>query len=154
MNNIFKYKDILTVTLDKNRNYIESIDCNLEILGEGMDRVVYKLSNTKCIKVAKTIRASCINWEEITLYQNIKNEECCIQFPEIFEYEDDYSLWYVYEIIEMDDYAMVEATKLIPILDQADNAGYDSKGRLTVVDAENINWTWFVKSENPYANNQ
>ena len=151
MNNIFKYKDILTITLDKNRNYIESIDCNLEILGEGMDRIVYKLSDTKSLKVAKTIRASCINWEEITLYQNIKNKECCVQFPEIFEYEEDYGLWYVYEIVNMSVEALNEVTKLIPVLDQADNAGYDSKGRLTVVDADRINWTWFVKNENPYA---
>ena len=154
MKNIFKYKNILTVTLDKNRNYIESIDCNLEILGEGMDRIVYKLSDTKCLKVAKTIRASCINWEEITLYENIKNKECCVQFPEVFEYEKDYGLWYVYEIVNMSVEALRKATKLIPVLDQADNAGYDNKGRLTVVDAENISWTWFVKSENPYANNQ
>jgi len=151
MKNIFKYKDILTITLDKDRNYIEKIDCDLEVLGEGMDRIVYKLSDTKCLKVAKTIRASCINYEEVTLYQNIKNRECCVQFPEVYEYEEDYGLWYVYEIVNMSVEALNEVTKLIPVLDQADNAGYDSKGRLTVVDAENINWTWFVKSENPYA---
>jgi len=151
MSNVFKYKDILTITLDQDKNYIESIDCKLEILGSGMDRIVYRLSDTKCLKVAKTIRASCINYEEVTLWQNIKGKECCVQFPEIFDYEEDYCFWYVYEIIEMDDYAMVEATKLIPILDQANNAGYDTKGRLTVVDADRINYTWFLKETNPYA---
>ena len=151
MSNVFKYKDILTITLDQDKNYIESIDCKLEILGSGMDRIVYRLSDTKCLKVAKTIRASCINYEEVTLWQNIKGKECCVQFPEIFDYEENYCFWYVYEIIEMDDYAMVEATKLIPILDQANNAGYDTKGRLTVVDADRINYTWFLKETNPYA---
>ena len=151
MSNVFKYKDILTITLDQDKNYIESIDCKLEILGSGMDRIVYRLSDTKCLKVAKTIRASCINYEEVTLWQNIKGKECCVQFPEIFDYEEDYCFWYVYEIIEMDDYAMVEATHLIPILDQANNAGYDTKGRLTVVDADRINYTWFLKETNPYA---
>jgi len=150
MSNVFKYKDILTITLDKDRNYIESIDCELEILGSGVNRIVYKLSDTKCLKVAKTIRASCINYDEVTLWQNIKGKECCVQFPEIFDYEEDYCFWYVYETIEMDDYAMVEATKLIPILDQANNAGYDTKGRLTVVDADRINYTWFLKETNPY----
>jgi len=151
MSNIYKYKDILTITLDQDENYIESIDCKLEILGSGVDRIVYKLSDTKCLKVAKTIRASCINYEEVTLWQNIKGKECCVQFPEIFDYEENYCFWYVYEIIEMDDYAMVEATHLIPILDQANNAGYDIKGRLTVVDADRINYTWFLKETNPYA---
>ena len=151
MSNIYKYKDILTITLDQDENYIESIDCKLEILGSGVDRIVYKLSDTKCLKVAKTIRASCINYEEVTLWQNIKGKECCVQFPEIFDYEENYCFWYVYEIIEMDDYAMVEATHLIPILDQANNAGYDTKGRLTVVDADRINYTWFLKETNPYA---
>ena len=150
MSNVFKYKDILTITLDKDRNYIESIDCELEILGSGVNRIVYKLSDTKCLKVAKTIRASCINYDEVTLWQNIKGKECCVQFPEIFDYEEDYCFWYVYEIIEMDDYAMVEATHLIPILDQANNAGYDTKGRLTVVDADRINYTWFLKETDPY----
>ena len=150
MSNVFKYKDILTITLDKDRNYIESIDCELEILGSGVNRIVYKLSDTKCLKVAKTIRASCINYDEVTLWQNIKGKECCVQFPEIFDYEEDYCFWYVYETIEMDDYAMVEATKLIPILDQANNAGYDTKGRLTVVDADRINYTWFLKETDPY----
>jgi len=150
MGNIYKYKDILTITLDQDKNYIESIDCKLEILGSGIDRIVYRLSDTKCLKVAKTIRASCINYEEVTLWQNIKGKECCVQFPKIFDYEEDYCLWYVYEIIKMDDYAMIEATKLIPILDQANNAGYDTKGRLTVVDADRINYTWFLKETNPY----
>ena len=150
MSNIYKYKDILTITLDKDGNYIESIDCKLEVLGSGMDRIVYRLSDAKCLKVAKTIRASCINYEEVTLWQNIKGKECCVQLPEIFDYEEDYCFWYVYEIIEMDDYAMVEATKLIPILDQANNAGYDTKGRLTVVDADRINYTWFLKETDPY----
>jgi hypothetical protein len=30
------------------------------------------------------------------------------------------------------------------------NVGYDSKGQLTVTDAENIHYSWFLRSENPY----
>lgn len=145
----YKYKDLLTITLDDECNYIKDIETNLPVLGEGCDRIVYELPDNKCLKVAKTIRASCINYDEITLYQNIKDKECIIQFPEVFEYETDWGLWYVYEKINMSSKAMNEATELIPILDQADNAGYNSKGELTVIDAENISYTWFLKETNP-----
>lgn len=145
------YKKFLKVTLDKENEIIEDIECNLPVLGEGNDRICYLLPNNKVLKVAKTIRASCINYDEVTLYQNIKDKECIIQFPKIYEYEHDWGLWYVYDKIDMSDKALEEATKLIPILDQADNAGYDENGKLTVVDADGINYTWFLKSENPYS---
>ena len=40
------YKDKLTITLDKN-DIVESIECSLPVLGEGMDRIVYDLSKDK-----------------------------------------------------------------------------------------------------------
>lgn len=150
MSKEYKYKGLLTITLDDEYNYIESIKTNLPVLGEGMDRIVYELPNNKCLKVAKSIRASCINYDEIMLYENIKGKKCIIQFPEVFEYEENWGLWYVYEKINMSSKAMNEATKLVPVLDQADNAGYNSKGQLTIVDAENINYTWFLKETNPF----
>jgi hypothetical protein len=149
MSNIIKYKDILTMTLNDENNYIENIKCNLPVIGEGNDRICYLLPNNKILKVAKNIRASCINYDEITLWQNIKDKECIVQFPEIFEYEKDWGLYYIYERINMSDKALKEATELIPILDQADNAGYNNKGELTVIDAENISYTWFLKETNP-----
>lgn len=151
---VINYKEFLKVTLDKENEIIENIECNLPVLGEGNDRICYLLPNNKVLKVAKTIRASCINYDEVTLYQNIKNKKYIIHFPKIYEYEHDWCLWYVYDKIEMSSKALNEATELIPILDQADNAGYDSKGRLTIIDAENINYTWFLKEINPYVDNK
>jgi hypothetical protein len=147
---IIKYKNYLTITLDSDNNYVENIECSLPKLGEGNDRLVYLLPDGKVLKVAKTMRASCINYEEVTLYENIKDKECVIQFPQIYEYEQDWGFYYVCERITMSSEAMEEATRLIPVLDQADNAGYNSKGQLTIVDADMINYTWFVKETNPY----
>lgn len=150
-NNQYKYKDLLTITLDNDHNYIEKIECSLPVLGEGMDRIVYELPDNKCLKVAKSIRASCINWDEVMIYENIKDKECIVQFPEVYEYEPDWGLWYVYDKITMCPKALNEATKLVPVLDQADNAGYNSKGQLTIVDADRIDYTWFLKETNPYS---
>ena len=79
------YEDKLTIILDKN-DIVQSIECNLPVLGEGMDRIVYERSNDKVLKVAKTIRASCINWDEIMIYENIKGKECIVHFPDIYIY--------------------------------------------------------------------
>lgn len=148
---IVSYSGFLRVYIDEKELEINNIQCSLPVVGEGMDRICYLLPNNKVLKVAKTIRASCINWDEITLYENIKDKECIVQFPKIYDYEPGWGLWYIYDRINISDKALHEATKLIPVLDQADNAGYDSKGRLTVIDADNINYTWFLKNENPYS---
>lgn len=148
----YKYKDVLTIYIDEEGFYIKEINCSLPLLGEGADRKVFDLSNGKCLKVAKNIRASCINFDEITLYNKIKNEECIIKFPKIFKYEKSLGLWYVCEKINMSTKAMDEATRLVPILDQSENAGYNNQGELTIVDADRINYTWFLKKTNPIIN--
>ena len=145
------YEDKLTILLDDANNIVLSIECNLPVLGEGMDRIVYKLSNEKVLKVAKSIRASCINWDEIMIYENIKGKECIVHFPIVYEYEESYGFWYVCERITMSSQAMTEVLKFVPCLDCSDNAGYNKDGKLTIVDADRLNWTWFVRSENPYA---
>jgi len=143
-----KYKNNLVITLDNN-NIVQSIECDLPVLSEGNNRIVYDLGD-KILKVAKTMEDSFINHHEIKLYNKIKNKKCCIRFNTIFEHDEN-QFWYIAEKINMNHEAMKKALELIPCLDFADNAGYDQNGELTVVDADGLHWTWFVKSENPYA---
>lgn len=142
-----KYKDNLTITLD-NENIVQSIKCNLPILGEGNNRIVYDLGD-KILKVAKTIDDTLINLWEINLHNKIKDKDCCIRFNIIYEHDEN-QFWYVAEKVNMSHEALKETLKLIPCMDYSDNAGYNQNGILTVVDADRIHWTWFVKSENPY----
>ena len=141
------YKDILVITLN-DKNEVQSIKCNLPVLGEGNNRIVYDLGD-KVLKVAKTLDDSLINLWEINLFNEIKNRDCCIRFNTIFEYDDN-QMWYVAEKIDMKYEAMEETLKLIPCIDCSDNAGYNQDGELTVVDADGLHWTWFVKEDNPY----
>jgi len=144
-----KYQEHLIMELDNN-NEIQSIQCDLPLIAEGMDRKVYQLSSGKVLKVAKTMTASLINWHEINIYKNIKDKDCVIHFPKIYEYDEN-GLWYVYEKINMSSKAMTEVLKIVPCLDCSDNAGYNKDGKLTIVDADRLHWTWFVRETNPYA---
>lgn len=142
-----KYKDKLVITFNDD-NEVQSIECSLPVLGEGNNRIVYDLGD-KILKVAKTLDDSLINLWEINLYNQIQNKDCCIRFNTIFEYDEN-SMWYIAEKVDTLWSAMKETLKLIPCIDCADNAGYNQDGELTVIDADGLHWTWFVKEDNPY----
>lgn len=145
---IISYKNFLHVDIDEQE--IVNVQCPLPILGEGTKRICYLLPDGKVLKVAKNSAGTLVNSWEIELYNKIKDKDCVIKVPEIYYYEDTISLYYICEKIDISYEALQRATEIIPILDQEDNAGYDSKGQLTVTDAENIHYSWFLRSENPY----
>jgi hypothetical protein len=148
---IVSYSGFLRVDIDEKKLEISNIQCSLPVVGEGNTRICYLLPDNKILKVAKDYDGTLANLWEINLYNKIKNEDCIIKVPKIYEYEDTMSLYYICDKINMNYEALQTATEIIPILDQMDgNVGYDSKGQLTVTDAENIHYSWFLRSENPY----
>jgi hypothetical protein len=136
-----KYEENLTITLTDD-NIVESIGCNLPVIGEGNNRIVYDLGD-KILKVAKTFDDALVNLWEVNLFNKIKDKKCRIKFNNIFEYDNNY-LWYVAEKINISQMALEKAIELIPCLDYSDNAGYNQMNELTIVDADGLHWSWFI----------
>lgn len=147
---IYKYEDKLEIILNDKKE-ICNIKCELPVLGKGNDRIVYDLGDNKVLKVANHIDGSLINYEEVALYENMKDKDWFIRVPKVFDCEKDYALWIVVERIDMteSDMAMNIALKYIPILDEGENAGFSKDGDIVIVDSENVGLNWYLKSENP-----
>ena len=132
-----KYLDKLTITLDQQCE-VTDIQCDLHIIGEGNNRIVYDLGNNKVLKVAKHSIASMYNRNECNLWKYLGNKSKKIKINEIFEIDDN-AYWYVAEKINTESpNAMKEAIKYISWLDYSNNAGYDKDGKLTIIDAEEV----------------
>ena len=132
-----KYLDKLTITLDQQCE-VTDIQCDLRIIGEGNNRIVYDLGNNKVLKVAKHSIASIYNRNEYNLWKYLGNKSKKIKINEIFEIDDN-AYWYVAEKINTETpNAMREAIKYIEWLDYSNNAGYDKDGKLTIIDAEEV----------------
>lgn len=132
-----KYLDKLTITLDQQCE-VTDIQCDLRIIGEGSNRIVYDLGNNKVLKVAKHSIASIYNRNEYNLWKYLGNKSKKIKINEIFEIDDN-AYWYVAEKINTENpNAMREAIKYIEWLDYSNNAGYDKDGKLTIIDAEEV----------------
>ena len=132
-----KYLDKLTITLDQQCE-VTDIQCDLRIIGEGNNRIVYDLGNNKVLKVAKHSIASIYNRNEYNLWKYLGNKSKKIKINEIFEIDDN-AYWYVAEKINTENpNAMREAIKHIEWLDYSNNAGYDKDGKLTIIDAEEV----------------
>lgn len=132
-----KYLDKLTITLDQQCE-VTDIQCDLHIIGEGNNRIVYDLGNNKVLKVAKHSIASMYNRNEYNLWEYLGNKSKKIKINEIFEIDDN-AYWYVAEKINTENpNAMNEAIKYISWLDYSNNAGYDKDGKLTIIDAEEV----------------
>lgn len=132
-----KYLDKLTITLDQQCE-VTDIQCDLRIIGEGNNRIVYDLGNNKVLKVAKHSIASIYNRNEYNLWKYLGNKSKKIKINEIFEIDDN-AYWYVAEKINTENpNAMREAIKYIEWLDYSNNAGYDKDGKLTIIDAEEV----------------
>lgn len=132
-----KYLDKLTITLDQQCE-VTDIQCDLRIIGEGNNRIVYDLGNNKVLKVAKHSIASIYNRNEYNLWKYLGNKSKKIKINEIFEIDDN-AYWYVAKKINTENpNAMREAIKYIEWLDYSNNAGYDKDGKLTIIDAEEV----------------
>lgn len=132
-----KYLDKLTITLDQQCE-VTDIQCDLHIIGEGNNRIVYDLGNNKVLKVAKHSIASMYNRNEYNLWKYLGNKSKKIKINEIFEIDDN-AYWYVAEKINTESpNAMKEAIKYISWLDYSNNAGYDKDGKPTIIDAEEV----------------
>lgn len=130
-----KYQDKLTILLDDDREPIQVI-CDLPVLGEGNNRIVYDLGD-RILKVAKSALGSMYNHNENKLWQFLGEKSEKLKINEIFEIDEN-GYWYVAEKIQTGGNAMSEALKYIQWLDYSDNAGYDKNGKLTIVDAEEV----------------
>lgn len=130
-----KYQDKLTILLDDDCEPIQII-CDLPVVGEGNNRIVYDLGD-KILKVAKTAVGSMYNHNENKLWQFLGEKSEKIKINEVFEIDEN-GYWYVAEKIQTDGNAMSEVLKYIQWLDYSDNAGYDKNGKLTIVDAEEV----------------
>ena len=132
-----KYLDKLIITLDEQCE-ITDIQCDLRIVGEGNNRIVYDLGNNKVLKVAKHSVASMYNRNEYNLWKYLGNKSKKIKINEIFEIDNN-AYWYVTEKINTESpNAMNEAIKYISWLDYSNNAGYDKDEKLTIIDAEEV----------------
>lgn len=133
---MIKYKDKLVILLDSDCEPTR-IDCNLPILGEGNNRIVYDLGD-RILKVAKSAIAAMYNQNEYNLWNYLGEKSEKIKINEIFEIDEN-GYWYVAEKVQTgNNDAMDKALHYIPWLDYSDNAGYDKNGKLTIVDAEGI----------------
>ncbi len=130
-----KYQDRLTMLLDSDCEPIQ-IHCNLPVIGEGNNRIVYDLGD-KVLKVAKSAIATMYNQNEVKLWNFLGEKSSIIKINYIFEVDEN-GYWYVAEKIKMSGDALDEVLKYIEWLDYSDNAGYDKNGKLTIVDAENV----------------
>lgn len=132
-----KYLDKLIITLDQQCE-VTDIQCDLRIIGEGNNRIVYDLGNNKVLKVAKHSIASIYNRNEYNLWKYLENKSKKLKINEIFEIDDN-GYWYVAEKVQTgNNDAMDKALNFIEWLDYSDNAGYDKNGKLTIVDAEEV----------------
>lgn len=132
-----RYLDKLNIVLDEQCEIID-IRCNLPIIGEGNNRIVYDLSNNKVLKVAKHSIAAIYNRNEYDLWKYLENKSNKIKINEIFDIDDN-GYWYVAEKISTENpNAMKEAIGYISWLDYSNNAGYDKNGKLTIIDAEEV----------------
>lgn len=130
-----KYQDKLCLTLNEENEPVK-IECQLPILGEGNNRIVYDLGD--CIlKVAKSAIASMYNQNEIELWDYLKEKSNKLKFNRIIE-ADDNAYWYVAEKVNTGGDAMDKVLEYVGWLDYSDNAGYDLNGKLTIVDAEEV----------------
>lgn len=129
------YQDKLSLVLDSDCEPIQT-NCNLPIIGEGNNRIVYDLGD-KVLKVAKSAIATIYNQNENRLWKFLKDKSQKIKINQIFEIDEN-GYWYVAEKVQTGGDAMEKVIKYIPWLDWSDNAGYDKDGKLTIVDAENI----------------
>lgn len=129
------YQNKLCLTLNDDNEPIH-IDCQLPILGEGNNRIVYDLGQY-ILKVAKSAIASMYNQNEIELWDYLKEKSDKLKFNRIIE-ADDNGYWYVAEKVNTGGDAMERVLKYISWLDYSDNAGYDQNGKLTIVDAEEV----------------
>ena len=130
-----KYQDKLLMVLDEQCEPIKII-CNLPIVGEGNNRIVYDLGN-KVLKVAKSAIASMYNQNENELWNYLEEKSEKIKFNRVYEIDKN-GYWYIAEKVQTGGDAMNKVLDIISWLDYSDNAGYDSDGKLTIVDAENI----------------
>lgn len=130
-----KYQDKLSMVLDSDCEPIQ-IKCNLPVIGEGNNRIVYDLGD-KVLKVAKSAIATIYNQNENRLWKYLGEKSKKIKINEVFDIDEN-GYWYVAEKIQTGGNAMEEVLKYIEWLDYSDNAGYDKNGKLTIVDAEDI----------------
>lgn len=130
-----KYQDKLFLTLDSDCEPIQ-IECNLPVIGEGNNRIVYDLGD-KVLKVAKSAIATMYNQNENRLWKYLVEKSENIKINEVFDIDEN-GYWYVAEKVQTGGNAMEEVLKYIEWLDYSDNAGYDRNGKLTIVDAENV----------------
>lgn len=131
-----KYQDKLVILLDSDGEPV-NIDCNLPVIGEGNNRIVYDLGD-RILKVAKSAIASMYNQNENKLWKYLGEKSEKIKVNEIFEIDEN-GYWYVAEKVQTgDNNAMDKVLQFIEWLDCSDNAGYDKNGKLTIVDAENV----------------
>lgn len=129
------YQDKLALILNSDCEPIQ-IDCDLPVLGEGNNRIVYDLGD-KVLKVAKSFEASVHNQNEYKLWESLGEKSKILKINRIFEIDDN-GYWYVAEKIDIFPEAMKEVLRYISWFDYSVNAGYDSSHKLTIVDAENI----------------
>lgn len=129
------YQDKLCIVLNEDNEPIQ-IECQLPVLGEGNNRIVYDLGQY-ILKVAKSAIASMYNQNEIKLWHYLKEKSDKLKFNRIIE-ADDNGYWYVAEKVNTGGDAMDKAINYIGWLDYSDNAGYDLNGKLTIVDAEEV----------------
>lgn len=131
-----KYQDKLVMLLDSGCEPIQ-IHCNLPVIGEGNNRIVYDLGD-RVLKVAKSAIATMYNQNENKLWEYLREKSEKIKVNEIFEIDEN-GYWYVAEKVQTgNNDAMNKVLQYISWLDYSDNAGYDKNGKLTIVDAENV----------------
>lgn len=130
-----RYLDKFHMILNADNEPVQ-IECQLPVLGEGNNRIVYDLGQY-ILKVAKSAIASMYNQNEIELWNYLKEKSDKLKFNRIIE-ADDNGYWYVAEKVNTGGDAMEKALEYIGWLDYSDNAGYDSNGKLTIVDAEEV----------------
>ena len=131
-----KYQDKLVMLLDSGCEPVH-INCNLPIIGEGNNRIVYDLGD-RVLKVAKSAIATMYNQNENKIWKYLGEKSEKIKVNEIFEIDEN-GYWYVAEKVQTgNNDAMNKVLQYISWLDYSDNAGYDKNGKLTIVDAENV----------------
>ena len=130
------YQDKLSILLDSDCEPME-INCNLPIIGEGNNRIVYDLGD-RVLKVAKSAIATMYNQNENKLWKYLGERSDKLKINKIFDIDEN-GYWYVAEKVQTgDNDAMGKVLQFIAWLDYSDNAGYDKNGKLTIVDAENV----------------
>lgn len=137
-----------------------------KLLGEGTSRIVYDLHDGTVIKLAQWWSAGSVvrdgynaNLEEADLFEQLRTlsrAELVVPIGEVVDKSIDGN-WLIMKKYnnEIDD-AEAEAyfrwlLDVIPVLDCCrGNIARDENGNFVLIDYERLNWTWLVKSENPY----